>query len=296
MDTLFDMLRYRRPARSNTEQEFITKFIEPLGTTEDSFGNHYLTVGDSPTTLFSCHTDTVHKNDGMQQVYISDNQIHTDNDVLGADCGTGVWIMMQMIEAGVNGLYIFHRDEEIGGKGSSFIADHTPELLDGISRAIAFDRMGNNEVITQQFSGMCCSDEFADDLSEKLGMNYHASPLGSFTDTANYTQIIPECTNVGVGYMHQHTASEYQEVSHLENLIAALINVDWNSLPTVRDTADTGNDLWFDDGKYAGYTEYASDLELSQLVYEDPEAAIELLLTMGLTSSEVSMYRTKAAA
>ena len=33
---------------------------------------------------------------------------------------------------------------------------------------------------------------------------------GSFTDTANYTDIIPECTNLSCGYYNAHTQSEYQ--------------------------------------------------------------------------------------
>ena len=61
---LQEMLLYKRPARSNTEQEFISRFIKKNRQwTEDYYGNLYIKVGES-STLFSCHTDTVHKKEG----------------------------------------------------------------------------------------------------------------------------------------------------------------------------------------------------------------------------------------
>lgn len=294
METLYDMLTHRRPARSQTEEIFINKFIRPLNPIEDTWGNLIVTIGDSPTTLFSSHTDTVHKTDGMQKLYLSENHLHADKDVLGADCGTGVWIMVNMINAGINGLYIFHRDEEIGGKGSSYIAEHTQDILTGIERAVAFDRMGADEIITSQFGGKCCSDEFAEALSSEIGLNYAPSPMGTFTDTANYVDLVPECTNISVGYAHQHTASEFQDVEHLDALMTALLKVNWDALPTVRDTSDVGDDPYNDYG-YSNYDEASYD-ELLYFVERYPEEAAELLEAYGVTQLEIERLLPKVAA
>ena len=57
---------------------------------------------------------------------------------------------------------------------------------------------------------------------------------GSFTDSANYTHLIAECTNVAVGYFDQHTAREKFDLEWLErHLIPALIKVDWDNLPVL---------------------------------------------------------------
>jgi hypothetical protein len=61
---------------------------------------------------------------------------------------------------------------------------------------------------------------------------------GIFTDTANYTHLIPECTNVACGYDGAHTSAEYLDVEYLVKLASALIAVDWETLPTVRDVAE----------------------------------------------------------
>ena len=76
--------------------------------------------------------------------------------------------MTKMIEAGVPGRYIFHRAEEVGGRGSSWIEKNREDLLQGHERAIAFDRKAKHSVITYQSCSRCCSDEFADDLGGLL--------------------------------------------------------------------------------------------------------------------------------
>ena len=67
---LLAMLAYRRPHRSESEQQFIEQFIDVLpGVTADDFGNRIVCVGSAPyTTLFSCHTDTVHYTSGTSIV------------------------------------------------------------------------------------------------------------------------------------------------------------------------------------------------------------------------------------
>ena len=114
----------------------------------------------------------------------------------------------------MSGLYVFHVGEEVGGVGSSYLAKTYPDKFHNIDRCIAFDHRGYSDVITHQAGGRCCSDAFANALCKQ--MNPHLPPMqpmapssgGTFTDSANYTHLIAECTNVAVGYFDQHTAQE----------------------------------------------------------------------------------------
>lgn len=233
---LLAMLSYRRPAWSKTERRFIDTFLRPLGVREDAFGNLIKTVGDAPPEiLWSSHTDTVHSIGGTQRLSIAGDKVRADgaSNCLGADCTTGVWLMVEMIRADIPGLYIFHREEEMGGVGSDNIARKTPELLIGIKAAIAFDRKGTGSVITHQAGGRCCSDAFAQSLSDVLSglpCPLRADSGGTFTDTANYVDLVGECTNISVGYRNQHTKGEEQDLAFALALRDALLSADLSQL------------------------------------------------------------------
>jgi len=244
-----------RPASSKMEQFYVNNYLftpemQAMGMYKDGFhygrqegsgeGNLIIKIGEGSKTLFSSHTDTVHRTGVEQNVIIDPTQdklkFTTDSgQCLGGDDGTGVWLMLELIKAGVPGLYIFHRAEEVGGQGSSYIANSTPELIEGYERAIAFDRKDDWSIITHQSGVRTCSPEFAKDLAKELSMGHRADSTGSFTDTANYDTIIPECTNLSVGYHNAHSARENQEIDYLLEFRDALIKVDWENLVTVRD-------------------------------------------------------------
>ncbi|MHA1286854.1 MAG: hypothetical protein ACTSPB_05560, partial [Candidatus Thorarchaeota archaeon] len=77
---------------------------------------------------------------------------------------------------------------------------------------------------------------------------------GSFTDTANYTDIIPECTNLSCGYYNAHTQSEYQDYAFLEVFLEGLIATPWEELHT---TGEVGNPETFERGyQTSGYWGY----------------------------------------
>lgn len=166
------------------------------------------------------------------------------SSILGADDKVGVYIMSRMIDAGIPGMYIFHVGEECGGIGSSFLAKTIPDTLKRFKRAVAFDRTGYENVITRQAGGDCCSTEFAKALGDQININFPSkcenkfSPCsgGVFTDTANYTAIIPECTNLSIGYFGAHGSGEHFDMVWLDHLfIPAILKVEWELLPTVRD-------------------------------------------------------------
>jgi len=230
-EALFYMLQTMRPAGSKTEEDFIRQWIQPLGTYTDGYGNEIIRIGDSPV-MFSSHTDTVHSVDGYQKIKHKAGWISLANDekrasCLGADCTAGVWLMREMILAGKSGLYVFHREEECGGHGSQWIADNTPELVKGIQACIALDRKGTDSIITHQYGGRCASDAFASSMAKQF-KGYKADDSGSFTDSANYADagLIPECSNLSVGYENAHTKDERLAYFHLLELRDMLLHFD----------------------------------------------------------------------
>jgi len=243
--SLIDILSYRRPYDSEGEQEFLNVVIDTVdGMVADEFGNRYLRIpnadGSDSNVMWSCHTDTVHRSikDGVIRQNLKwdgEGNILGLNEgkpgqCLGADDGAGVWLMLEMIKFGKPGLYLFHRGEEVGGKGSRWIEKNTPELLDGIDFAIAFDRKGCSSIITFQGGTRCCSDAFGKSLGAAIsrvnGLNMTLDTGGTFTDTAVYTDLVAECTNVSVGYEWQHGPRETLDVRHMLRLRDAMLQID----------------------------------------------------------------------
>jgi hypothetical protein len=232
------MLSHRRPHGSKTEAAYIERFLNPLGVNTDKFGNRFLIVGeDKPTILWSSHTDSVHRDEGFQKIEMTGTKIHlpkkSKSNCLGADDAAGNFIMIKMIEAKVPGLYVFHFGEEVGCKGSGGIANETPEFLDGIKAAVAFDRRGFDSVITHQ-RGRTASDAFAKSVCEQLP-GFKPDPTGVLTDTKIYMGIVPECSNISVGYENEHHDDETQCVKHLFELRDLMVKIDASKFVIERD-------------------------------------------------------------
>lgn len=235
---LLDILTYKRPHGSRSEQEFVREAIDTLpGVRADGFGNRIVDIGDT-RTLWSCHTDTVHRHGGRQTIrygrsgYLSLSG--RGGECLGADCGTGVWLMREMVLAGKPGRYVFHRGEERGCLGSKWIVSREPDLLNGVDFAIALDREGTSSVITHQLGRRTASEHFAGALCAQLPGTW-PDPTGVYTDTQQYADIVPECTNLSVGYDRQHSASETQNYGFAMDLLETLLDLDTDRLPVARD-------------------------------------------------------------
>ncbi len=245
IDELVLLHTFRRPAGSAVESAFINRFIAPLpGAWHDDNRNWRVTVGDSPTTLYSCHTDTVADRGGRQRVLLANGLLalapryHKGKPVtsgcLGADDTVGVFLCRQMILAGIPGHYVFHYGEERGCVGSRDFAEDRPDYLAQFTHAIAFDRKGYSDVITHQIGLRTCSDAFARALADALNLtphlHYKPSDRGLFTDTLSYAHLIPECTNLSIGYADNHSAFETVDVRHVLRLLRALLTFtapDW---------------------------------------------------------------------
>lgn len=245
---LIDLLQWRRPYGSNTEKGFIKKYIRPTGAVRDGFGNYILEVPSSKPTdnvvLWSSHLDTVHQVEGMQLVTVENDWAYTQtksSNCLGADCSTGIALMLQMIAYKVPGSYVFHAGEEKGCLGSTWMKRNNPEWLKKHTHAVAFDRRKDCSVITHQMGCNTASDDFVDSFIDVTGMHGFLKPdnTGSYTDTYQYKDLIPECTNISVGYDGEHTATEIQDLLYYEILLDALLSANFDHLTVgVREEED----------------------------------------------------------
>ena len=286
------MLTYPRPAWSKMEDKYIHKFIDTVpGIQKDTYGNRFITIGKKPETMFASHTDTVHRepnyytrewywnsktrrmekgslketkrDDTLRNIGIKNKWAYSRNsDILGADDTTGNWLMLNMIDYKKPGMYIFHRAEETGREGSRWIAEHQPKRLKGIKRVISFDRKGYKDIITHQAGERTASDTFAKELARRLGGEYRPDPTGSFTDSKSYSHLVPECTNISIGYKDAHTRDEMQNLRFARYLYNQIIDVDFETLPTERKPSRQRSswmypqvDAWDYDYNYYGYND-----------------------------------------
>ena len=347
--TLMGMLKSVRPAGGVGEKAYIDKLlssIRRMGYTPiiDGAGNVIInnlpTANTASAVMFASHTDSVHRvdsPDGTQQLAFKSDD-HTvvglasqseqrhgfTPNCLGADCATGNYIMLRLLQANAKGLYVFFREEESGGVGSEYFRQDksNEKYWDKLTHCISFDRKGYTSIITEQWGGQCASDAFADDLAEAIAIadtdkhldRFVADPTGSFTDSANFTDVISECTNLSVGYFDQHTASETQDLQFANDLCNALCQIDWTELNSYRDpkettvysraTAKSSGYAWYDHsrpfGSQSDYSTYYDDYYMGdpsvilddlhynlqhggleyakELVINNPEQAAELLI------------------
>jgi hypothetical protein len=244
------LTRYTYP---HGTEGFLKSYL-PEGTKKDAYGNFYYLIGENPTTMFTCHLDTACSKQVKVNHVQTQNIIKTDgSSILGADDKAGMVVILNMIENKVPGLYYFFIGEEVGCVGSGKLAQDwvNSEFSYTVSKVVSFDRRSTCSVITHQWYGRCCSDEFAEELSLRLngtGQKLKLEPddTGVLTDSAQFMDIVPECTNISVGYMYEHTTGEYQDIDYLQRLCKAVCLIDWETLPVERNPY-TEND--FDDNE-----------------------------------------------
>lgn len=282
--TLVNWLQHMRPAYSQTERLFCERYLEPIFGKPDVHGNYIKVIGDRPNIAFTAHTDTVHKFEGIQTLTIEDDIVTTMNgSCLGADCTTGLWLMAGMIEAGVEGVYVAHAAEEIGGIGSTKLVADRPAWLIEIDAVISFDRFGTNSVITHQGGRRTASDTFAISLADALDLSFKPDNYGTYTDSLEYADVVPECTNISVGYYDQHTSSESQDLYFAQVLLERLIAARWDTLAISRDPTHLETLTYVERGSELT-TGDKQDIEaLEKMLIDRPEMVAELLFEYGFT-------------
>jgi hypothetical protein len=255
----------KRTYPHGTEQDLFPLLCEGLN--EDEHGNLFIQIGESDV-MFASHLDTATSALSEVNHVFEDNIIKTDGkSILGADDKAGVTVMLYMIENKVPGLYYFFLGEEVGCVGSKKLAAvHKENKIESINKVVSFDRRGTNSVITYQSSRRCCSDAFGDALAAEFNrvestFKYEKDDTGVLTDSVQFINIYPECTNISVGYYSEHTFNERQDIEHLEKLAKACVKVDWGNLPVERDPSITEYKSYggYSRGYYGGWDDYNDD-------------------------------------
>lgn len=253
-DLFIELTRVTMPY--GTERELFKPFAERLGLESDEFGNYIKQIGDSKT-IFTCHIDTVGKGsvevEHFLMTRIKDGRIGLKSDgstILGADDKAGVCVLFNMISNNVPGLYYFFLGEEGGAHGSTAALKLMGDKVKDYNRVISFDRRGYSSVITEQGKGRCCSEQFAEALAAQLNskneeFSFKADPTGVFTDSAIFMNSVSECTNISVGYFNEHTNNETLDLQFLHDLSEAVLTVDWENLPVVRDHTEVNQKTTF---------------------------------------------------
>ena len=275
---LMDICTFRRGHNSKGEKAFIKKYMSDFVPFYDSKGEVIAYGYDNlkpcqNRILWSSHIDTVHNPKGKvsQSVYCDSitNVLFIDEktaDCLGADCGSGVALMLSMIDDDVHGYYLFHRGEELGRIGSQAMAECHSDFIESFTHAVAFDRRSTDSIITHQSGQRCCSEKFSSQLAELLSMDFKSDDTGSYTDTYSYIHLIDECTNISIGYDSEHTSRESQNINHLIALYESIKAVEWENISLVIDRDKTQDEyksyLWADYRTYYdGYDLSMYDLE-----------------------------------
>jgi len=179
--------------------------------------------------------------------------VNRQAEPLGADDTAGCFILCELARRRVPGTYVWHTGEEMGCVGSRALVARGGDWLRTIHAVIALDRHGTQDIITHQMCRRTASDAFALELGvrlESLGLDYMPSVHGAYTDSEVYASIVPECTNLSVGYNGEHGPNEYLDVRHTLALLDALSDLP-QDLPVERTPApdDMG---WGESGCWPG--------------------------------------------
>lgn len=290
----------------------LTSFTYPFGTEsllekylprniqKDEWDNYYLQIGDRPSTMFTCHLDTsCGVKEKVNHVFEGDF-IKTDGTtILGADDKAGMIVLLYMIENNIPGLYYFFVGEEVGCVGSGKLSRNwfSSQFSDYITKVVSFDRRGTTSVITEQFYGVCCSDEFANELCNRLNntdydLEFKPDPTGIFTDSAKFTSIVSECTNISVGYYNEHSGLEFQDIDFLKRLCKAVCEIDWETLPVVREFHYFDDDYINDIGwEYDINDEWSSELYSYFNTGEDEESQ-KMYISKSQVDNEKQLIRS----
>ena len=263
----------------------------PKDLKKDKHGNYYMVVGDSDT-VFTCHLDTASRTKSKVNLVDynkdGDSFLKTNgSSILGADDKSGVAIILYMIAHNVPGVYWFFLGEERGGIGSGKVVDDylSYPFMKNKKKMISFDRRNYYSVITEQMSTVCCSNEFASSLCDELnksGLKMNLDPTGIFTDSANFIEVIPECTNVSVGYFNEHTHDEIQNITFLERLAEACVAVDWDKLVVKRK-------IGFDDEVMTKFSKLIRDFKRMVFYNMDTIKGVEGKLTIDLEINDTDV-------
>ena len=107
-------------------------------------------------------------------------------------------------------------------------------------------------------------------------------PTGVFTDSYNFVDYVPECTNVSVGYFNEHTHDEIQNMTYLERLAKACVAADWNKLTIKRK-------IGFDSEVLEKWSDLIRDLKESIFFNDSTIKGVEGKVVVSIEFDDVSL-------
>jgi len=263
---LFNTLAWKRGSSSKGEDLYVEKCLIPYlsflakkqnaEVLQDDFGNLFVQVGEHNSILFTAHTDTVEHADVGRNILEIDRKNTTvsvkGGGILGADDGGGLYILTEMIKQGVRGTYAFFREEEWGGLGSKYYVDNFKDEASSFNLVVSFDRKGTDDVIISQCYEQTASETLVEELEESLMFNFTLGDRdGIFTDSYSFIDVVPECTNISIGYEDAHSKKENLNYGFLKTLAKMCCwSVQWENL-----TLDLGMIEKREDGLFGGKQE-----------------------------------------
>lgn len=151
---------------------------------------------------FVSHTDTVSAKK-PKRFELKDGILTNPDGVLGADDRAGVYILSEMMNKGIRGIYIFTNGEEIGGLGARACTKHQvfQDHLPNITAFIELDRQDDRDIALYGYDNM--------DLCKLFEDRGYKQAYGSYTDVVDFSEESGiACLNLSVGYTGQHTKHE----------------------------------------------------------------------------------------
>ena len=265
-ELLETILKYNRANPETFIKEVLFPYLDSYNIEYevDEEYNVFFSTNDAAENLYIAHTDTCDRLDSpkFKELEVSPKgfvKLKDENgphSCLGADDGAGVYMLMKLIESGIEGKYLFTTGEESGLIGMKHWLNQECNLaeLKSIQNCYEFDRRGESEIIIEQSGTRMADLEEALVLSERIsdfGLNMRLSTGGIYTDNYLLAGLVPNVYNLSVGYFGEHTRQEVLYFGHVEQLLYAMISIGQDAIyPEIYDT-------WFG-------TEYDSEENLEE--------------------------------
>ena len=206
--------------------DWLCKRLDELKVKYTRLNNNIYRFSQDSEVLLSAHLDQVQTNGRAEHFYLLDKRYIVgynskyQRTSLGADDKNGVWIILKLLEQGVDVDFIISSSEEIGCKGIAEVEPHLKEHLNyrkyDYRYCIVLDRRGQKEILNRGSTGKYC-DALATNLKNFWDKGYSVGS-GSVSDTATICKYI-ESVNLSVAYESPHTANEKTDYQALVGVL-----------------------------------------------------------------------------
>lgn len=211
---------------------WICKWLKEHNIPFETYEHNIYSINGS-SVILSAHLDQVKTNGPAVRFYkTKENHIVAYNSSwnrtsLGADDKNGIWIILKLLEQGINIDFIISEGEECGCVGIKRLKD--AGILSKISDkqfCLVLDRKGSKDTLTGG-----AGDTYNTILSQTIAnfTEYFSPTTGSISDTRIISEFC-ESTNLSTGYYNPHTATEYTNwvelniiKGHVENIVTSMV-------------------------------------------------------------------------